>query len=143
MPQFIMDTSGWVGGQNWDGLSPFEQGFIEAMFFTDTGADSVNPGDLSFGDIDPAALATIRDECNRFVVAAGDDLDEGCDQGRIDGYDMTSAGRDFWFSRNGSGVGFWSRDELSGGIGDKLDEHAEGFRTLDIYTGDDGRLHVI
>lgn len=37
MPQFIMDTSGEVGGVNlirWGDLDAFTQGYIEALFFT-------------------------------------------------------------------------------------------------------------
>jgi hypothetical protein len=56
-----------------------------------------------------------------------------------DGYDLGAAGRDFWFTRNGYGVGFLSRDVT---LPDVLDATARTFRNVDLYAGDDGRLYL-
>jgi hypothetical protein len=145
MPEFIADTSGTVHGLEWDQLAAFTQGYVEAMLFTET-IDSVSmvewtdpenqddiqegrvsgtiPGDSGWGDIHPDTFDQIQRDCMEFERQAFDLLIEVHKLG----YDREQAGRDFWFTRCGHGVGFWDRDQLEeGGLGDKLSDIAREF----------------
>jgi hypothetical protein len=59
-------------------------------------------------------------------------------------YDREAAGRDFWYTRNGHGVGFWDRGfkGRAGAIAQRLSDSASAFRESDIYRGDDSRVYV-
>jgi len=50
------------------------------------------------------------------------------------------AGHDFWLTRNGHGAGFWDGD-WPDDIGETLTRAAEAFGPVDLYVGDDGRVH--
>jgi len=93
-------------------LDDFAEGYVEAMFFTngDTGderEDLLNA--MGVERLTKASVAKIADDCARFQAAAADLLAKAyaeCD------YDSAQAGRDFWFTRQGHGVGFWDRKPL-------------------------------
>lgn len=146
MPEFIMPTRGRVaieGAEHimgatlgWENLDAFTQGYIEAMFFTD--ASSADDGDLenaTFADIAPQFLASIIADCQRFQTEALALLETAYSE---HDYDESQAGRDYWYTRNGHGVGFWDRG--LGDLGDKLSD-AAGHSTIDIYRGDDGQVY--
>lgn len=131
----ITHTESQVAGWRiWNDLDPFTQGYIEALFFTNQScipmvefhseesqtriregqADGDLPNDAGFPDLHPDALATIIQECAEFqrevISPTGSTvadmltlLSEKRD------YSAEQAGRDFWFTRNGHGVGFWDR----------------------------------
>ena len=61
-------------------------------------------------------------DCNSFVEKAGSLLDELTEE---------QIGHDFWLSRNGHGAGFFDRG--LGEIGDKLQEIAGGFVSLNVF----------
>ena len=141
-----------VGGRmayepmTWRDLDDFTQGYIEALFFTEEcpgidrdtfelaehqeameqgrAAGSI-PGDAGFDDLSPVALASILTDCAAFQSKAAALLQAAYDGESVD-YDATQAGRDFWFTRNGHGVGFWDRG--LGQVGDDLSELC-GWRT--------------
>jgi hypothetical protein len=50
-------------------LPAFTQGYIEAMFFTDTHDDS-DIGDAIYEDLSPCAIASIKRDCAAFRKAA-------------------------------------------------------------------------
>jgi hypothetical protein len=129
MPQFILDESGEVNGRDFGDLDAFTQGFIECGFFQsecpqvdreefateehqeamrEGSTDGTIPADVSFGDLSEAALSAIVTICQQFQQEAGDLLSEA--YGR--GYDEEQAGRDYWYTHTGAGVGFWDRDIL-------------------------------
>jgi hypothetical protein len=142
MPEFILDTSGSVRETRdnpprfypspclWADLDAFTQGYIEALFFTENepGTDRLTrladlerwregvergehkdiPGDAGFSDLAPEALARSIDDCAKFQSDAAVLL--AAAYGR--GYDEAQAGRDFWYTRNGHGVGYWDREAL-------------------------------
>lgn len=160
MPEFMMDTSGTVETPlphpiEWHHLDEFTQGYIEAMFFTETAhgvtkgewhglqaehdnyLDGCLPEDASFGDIAPATLAEIVAQCRSFQVANRADLGAACSQGC---YSMRRAGNDFWFTRNRHGVGYWDRD--LGPVGDTLTKAAHAAGEVWADWGDDGKVYV-
>lgn len=122
-------------------LSCFAQGYVEAMFFTD--ASSADDGDLedaTFHDLAPETLDKIQADCLAFETANAALLDQAYEHGGdAGGYDSEAAGRDFWYTRNGHGVGFWDRglDE----IGDKLSDACR-YHAVDLYRGSDGKVYL-
>lgn len=114
-------------------------------------ADGDIPTDSGFGDIYPSSLARIIADCAEFEAKAADLLSQAYGNtfpARTIGdgslpdshrpawdYDAAAAGRDFWYTRNGHGVGFWDRD-LPGDLGDKLTEIAESFGGADASFGE-------
>lgn len=128
MPEFVLEIE--PKRTEWESLSPFVQGFIEAAFFTETAsgipmsefwddenqddiregrADGCLPSDSGFAELHAEALETIVAFCEAFQTRAADLLRRA--YGR-DGYDETQAGRDLWFTYNGHGVGYWDRAPL-------------------------------
>lgn len=138
MPEFILDKSD--ASQRFDALDEFTQGYIEAMFFTDAQYEGEDEcAGLTVADIAPAAWALINEECAQFQQEARTLLTLTYER---DDYSPIQAGRDFWFTRNGHGVGFWDRQQLDAeGLGDKLSALCR-WRSRDVYKGDDGLLHL-
>lgn len=133
MPEFILESSGRVDMPAapiaFTDLDSFTQGYIECLFFTnecvqvDTEefrtadfqadmvegrSDGVLPGDIGFADLAPEALAEIMRDCARFQEVNAATLESAYARE----YEPEQAGRDFWFTRNGHGVGFWDRKPL-------------------------------
>lgn len=178
MPEFILDTSGAVEGfapafediaagrgesVAWHDLSPFVQGYIEALFFTNEGDGTpgegdefglwreVEPGlwsaDFGFSDLAPEALAAILADCQAFTESEAfrafeawrdDDASEETTPA-----DDAQAGRDFWFTRTGAGVGFWDRPaHYYGPHMEALSKLARAAGEVWPYVGDDGAVYL-
>lgn len=147
MPEFILDHGSPEAARSFNSLDAFTQGYIEAMFFTSEGVDSdCEPGhendlaNITVAELAPETLEKIVSDCARFQSENRADLDEALDTGRINGYDDAGAGRDFWYTRNGHGVGFW--DRKLGKIGDVMSEAAHKWGQVDLYRGDDELIHL-
>lgn len=139
MPEFILDHGTDKAARTFSRLDSFTQGYIEAMFFTNTGSgDDGDLEDATVADLAKETLAEIIADCQRFQL----DHAELLDQAYARNYDNEQAGRDYWFSRNGHGVGFWDRSELDAdGLGDKLTAVCQ-YQTRDLYRGDDGKVYL-
>lgn len=158
MPEFILDHGTQESARAFRDLDSFTQGYIEAMFFTDCESNTVRdeehiptnrwrvwnpetdsnlPGDVSVADLAPSTLAAIIEDCQRFQTGNADLIQRACDHNFQ--YDDASAGRDFWYSRNGHGVGFWDRG--LGDIGDQLHAAAASFGNADCCLGHDGLIY--
>jgi hypothetical protein len=124
----------WPHPLKWRDLDSFVQGYIEALFFTENepqttraernttrrtvrktweaavseGTQHDIPGDYGFADLAPEALLYIIKDCNAFQERAAELLQSAYARD----YNSEQAGRDFWYTRNGHGVGFWCREEL-------------------------------
>lgn len=151
MPEFILDHGTAEGAKAFAALDYFTQGYVEAMFFTNTG--DPDDGDLqnaTFVELAPETLASILADCAKFQEVSSTLLDKAYALGESDPnceYSATDvceaqrqAGRDFWFTRNGHGVGFWSRN--MGDVGDALAESAYLYHAAHVYRGDDGLVYV-
>lgn len=144
MPEFIMNDQ---EDPEFQALDEFTKGYVEALFFTESctsvdteefctpefqalieegQSDGRVPGDCAWCDFDAASKAQIIEDCAKFQAENAEGLAEALDNGSIDGYDERAAGRDFWYTRNGHGVGFWDRG--LGDPGERLSE-ACGWRT--------------
>lgn len=123
-------------GNNLQRLNAVYQGYVEALYWTDTGdndsdipTDSLMASEVQFG---------IMLECADFLAQ--------CDSlgllGRYDasGHTWAEFGHDFWLTRNGHGAGFWDRN--LGDLGDELTELAKTWGSVGTYLGDDGQVWV-
>lgn len=144
MPQFELNGA---YGPKWQALDYFVRGYIEALFFTDEAEwqatedhnEGSFPSECGFEDLAESALASIISDCEDFQQLASDLLAEAYS---TDKYDSEQAGRDFWFTRNHHGVGYWDRSALeANGLGDKLTKAAQTYSGVDTYLGDDSKIY--
>lgn len=141
MPEFVMEGRDHAARAE----SAFVLGFIEAMFFTECSTASIAewynentqacidegsldgclPSDAGYSEIHPDSLAAIRRDCEAWQAANAALLEQAYATGN---YDESQAGRDYWFTRNGHGAGFWDR-----GLGDIGDKLSEACRYNEVY----------
>jgi hypothetical protein len=58
----------------------------------------------------------------------------------LENYKASTAGHDFWLTRNGHGAGFWDGD-YDKADGDALTKASKAYGSVDLYVGDDGKVH--
>jgi hypothetical protein len=121
-------------------MDAFASAYIEAALWscTDDDGDFL---DKSHGieDIAPATLERMMADCKRFQAENGHLItDANCRYKRcpVDEY----AGHDFWLTRQHQGCGFWDGD-WEQGAGEALTHAASEFKEVELYIGDDGRIH--
>ena len=121
-------------------LDLFTKGYIEALFFTEGSEEGDELyGDVGIYDFAPATLAQIIEDCTTFQQDHSDLLAEAYEQ---DSYDVDRAGNDFWYTRQGQGVGYWDRG--LGEVGKELTEACgwgTKYQEVHMYVGDDGKIH--
>lgn len=131
MPEYILEGR---GSEEFRDLPPFTRGYIEAAFFTapDGSDGGYDMRQMGFHDLSDDALEQIRGDCDRFCSENAADIDRLI--AAKDDYDMESAGRDFWFTRNGHGVGFWDRGftDAAGDASERLTEASTAFGEVDF-----------
>lgn len=112
-------------------MTAFLKSYIETALWSSTDEDG-HPLDDNYGeeDIAPGALATMEADCDRFQSEYAELL---ASLG-------SSAGHNFWLTRNWHGAGFW--DLGLGAIGEALSEAAKLEGSCDLYIGDDGLIYV-
>ena len=99
------------------------------------------PDCYGYLDLHPSALEKARAACARFEsenASAMEILTAGS-------FDLAQLGRDFWFTRNGQGVGYWDRrgaTEAESLALQELDKAARDFGGCDLYRGDDGKVYL-
>jgi hypothetical protein len=118
-----------IGGAGFD---EFFSSYIEAALWSENDEDGT-PFDRDYGeeDFDEDTLKKLRADAHRFYenyhpLFAGEE---------------SQAGHDFWLNRNGHGAGFWDGDWPEPQA-TKLSEASEAYGTVNIYVGDDGKLHA-
>lgn len=129
--------------------SEFVFGFIEALFFTErapgwtadrwfteereaedaeSGVGGSIPEDVGYCDLHPDTLTAIRRDCEAWQEQNAALLEEAYSR---DDYGPKDAGADYWFTRNGHGIGFWCRDALDeDDLGERLSDACRG---LEVY----------
>lgn len=124
-------------------LSDFRKGYIEAAFWS-SHTDDDTPFEAldevlrytSVEDaLDDGAGLSIWNDCEAFVAANADDL-----YALFHAYRAVDAGRDFWFTRNGHGTGFWDRG--LGDYGERLTQAAKVYGEAHLVLQDDGQVGV-
>lgn len=131
-------------------VDEFTRAYMEAALWSSHDESTPEGGEpmdanYSIEDIAPKTLGEMIADCQRFQVEQSGWLRAAYENGkdRMGGaYDASNAGHDFWLTRCGHGAGFWDRD--LGEAGEKLTE-ACGWKTtfpnIDLYIGDDGKIH--
>ncbi len=119
-------------------LDEFFNAYVTAALWSTSGDDCEHLDEhFTIEDIDPDSLADMRIECDKFATDNYNDITlwgEDCER---------QAGHDFWFTRNGHGVGFWESEwtGLPSDPGTRLDAASESFGACSICVGDDSQLH--
>ena len=131
-------------------LDQFTSAYIDCALFTSTD-DNEDPleDNYSLSDLAPETLSKIITDCHAFIIANIDDIESIPDfHGNADSHGRSSytnyecAGHDFWFTRNGHGVGFWCREELEAEVKARLTKASKAFGECTLYVGDDGLLYL-
>lgn len=93
-------------------------------------------------DFTPETAETMREDCARFIRENAADLAAYAEErAGLEWSAASLAGHDFWLTRNHHGAGFWDRG-LSEELGERLTAAAQAFGTVDLYTGDDGKIYA-
>ena len=112
-------------------MDKFFQAYVECALWSSTD-DNDQPLDKNYGigDLAPATIATMQDDCLAFQQANGEAI----------GSEWKQAGHDFWLTRNRHGAGFWDGDwsEPAASI---LTSAAHAFGECNLYIGDDGLIY--
>lgn len=114
-----------------DILKGLESAYIEAIYFTDTGDTDQPGGDAELSEsarrIISKDIKAFWDQCSGFDYLASITYDQ--------------IAHDFWFTRNGHGVGFWGKPESYGqALADKLTDIAESFGESYTYETEAGEI---
>lgn len=161
MPQYILPGKKDPAFQ---ALDDFTRGYIEALFFSETepgttrdthsqadveaGRCNEIPGDYGFHDLSLEALQNIVLDCVEFQ-RDNDAALRGVYGAAVYGwerfgrYSAEQAGHDLWFTRQGDGTGYWSR-EFSGiekPHGEALNAAAEIFGYAHVSLDDNGKVY--
>src|SRR5574337_1074336 len=123
-------------------IEQFLSAYAECALWSSTDFDGM-PLDDSYGigDIAPETLAAMREDCADFIASNADDLAEYDTRMKSTGWSGSeSAGHDFWLTRNRHGAGFWDRG--LGKLGDRLSTAAKVYGSVEMYSGDDGRIYA-
>lgn len=127
---------------NYDDLSHFTKGYVDAMFFTECHCDSPELEDKGYSDLADETITKIVEDCAGFEMLHENLIRRAFFKSNTK-YTTEQAGHDFWLTRNGHGAGFWDRG--LGEIGNKLTEacgHGTKYPNLDLYLGDDNKLYL-
>lgn len=120
-----------------DALDPFTRGYLEACLFSSNDESDDSSGEpldrnYSIADFAPEAIEMAKRDCARFQQENAYELA---------GFDETSAGGDFWFTRVGHGVGFWDGDYPEPQA-TSLTKACKKFGELWPTVGDDGQIYL-
>jgi hypothetical protein len=118
-------------------LERFVLAYLECVMFTDSGEPDQPPADAEFS---ASAVTFAYGDCARFVAHNWRLIERtlvAADNGQ--NYDIECMARDFWYTRNGHGVGFWDRG--LGAFGEALTVAAEKCGECFIYQADDGLIY--
>lgn len=124
-------------------LDVFTAAYVAAALWSSTDESDEcggEPMDSNYGveDIAPQTLDEMREDCAAFQRDNAAELERAA---RVKpGYDLSQAGHDFWLTRNRHGAGFWDRG--IGSAGEILTKAAHAWGSVDLYIGDDGKVHA-
>ncbi len=136
MPEFELPIGG-PDAWNWfHSRDEFTQGYVTAMFFTEANPDNEEMAEATVADLSAEARTRICADSMAFQAT------KAFKAAWNDGVDREDMGRDFWYTRNGHGCGFWDGD-YEEPHATALDEESERFGNVDVYRGDDGEVHLL
>lgn len=126
-------------------LDAFTRAYIITALWSSTD-DNDDPldEDHDWRDIHPDTLAAMRQDCAQFQELYGDTIRSAIATGEVkcgpDFDEWGRAGHDFWLTRCGHGAGFWDGDWPEP-QGEHLSDAAGKCGNIDLYVGDDGKIH--
>jgi hypothetical protein len=116
-------------------LDQFTRDYLETVIFTEeerlreeAEQNGLDPDEHSF-DFSQEALERAKIDCEKFQAENAEAIETG-----------EHAGHDFWYTRNGHGVGFWDGD-WEEPWATQLDNASKAFGHIDVYLGDDGLIY--
>ena len=137
MPEFCLNTNA-SRNHSYYKLSSFAQGYVEAMFFTngDIGDDKDEHklNNMGVDRLTRKAVKSIKRDCDGFLSnrIGGLFARQYIDAASENGYDNEQAGRDFYYTRQGHGVGFQDSDALTNVQAYALDAIAKRFGEVHV-----------
>lgn len=135
------DESGEVSRLCGSDLGEVVAAYLECALWssTDNSDDSGGgPLDANYDESDvsdDAWLSAVRD-CADFLEAQAEDIDGDSPSEALSNEQV---GHDFWLTRSGHGAGFWDRG--LGARGERLSKACKPYGSVDLYVGDDGKIH--
>ena len=117
-------------------LDLFIKAYIEAMYFVESEHSEQS---LPLSD---RATEAIKQDCRKFWEKAEPLVEQTIEKAYLP-YDeqIKQAGHDFYFTRNGHGIGFWEKDKWPvEEIGEQLTELAEMFGEKEIWENVNGEI---
>ena len=114
-------------------MDKFLKQYLITALWSEIDSLTDEPLDKNFNidDFSPESLEQAENDCKEFIKQAGS---------LLDGLDLSTAGHDFWLTRNRHGAGFWDGDYKKS-IGEQLTKLAHSFGELNLYAGDNGLLY--
>jgi hypothetical protein len=129
---FQVDLDAPVPGSN-EYLEEFFKAYVVCALRSSTDEEGTPlDEDYSQADIDAGTLKEMKLDCDDFIMLAKDPLS------RAD-LPASTAGYNFWLTRNRHGAGFW--DLGLGKVGEELTTLAHTYGSVDLYVGDDDKLY--
>jgi hypothetical protein len=113
-------------------IKDVELGYLDAALWSSTHDDGEPLDVMGVEAIHPDTRKKMRAEVTDFVLKNRALL-------MASGLQDAQIGHDFWLTRNRHGAGFWDRD--LGAIGQQLTDACHAFGEVDLYVGDDGKIH--
>jgi len=121
---------------------PFTHQYMETLLWSSTDETTPQGGEpldknYTVADISPECKAEMEADCKSFQEANADLLNTAYNLH----WDPSSAGHDFALTRNRHGAGFWDRGH--GEVGRALTDAAHAYGEVNLYVGDDGKIHCM
>lgn len=129
-------------------LDAFIRAYIGCALWSSTDNSDPETGgeplDYNYGpeDLEESARVKMESDCASFYNDPANR--EGLDTWREAFGTDEQAGHDFWLTRNRHGAGFWDHfygDTEDTKAGDRLSDAAKAYGGVDLYVGDDGKIH--
>ena len=140
MPEFVMEFGSVKGAQRYGKLDELVRGFIDAMFWADTGNnDDGDLEDVIFEDLAKGAIDKIARDCKSFrnktvnLLSVAAAISPGCT--------VYQAGVHFYCTRNHYGIGFWD-GSWPAPYGEQLSKIAAEYGEMRPYVGVDNLIYV-
>jgi hypothetical protein len=123
-----------------ENLEQFHKSYLQSAVFADLEEEYI--GRLDEDNIAPESINSSLADCEKFLTPEVCELIENDEHipGSHDDTAYEHAGRDFWYTRHGHGVGFWDGDWPING--DKLTKLAKTFEEKILYVGDNGSIYI-
>lgn len=122
----------------------FVAAYLQCALWSST-SDDDEPLDSRYSndDLSDETIAKAWADCDAFYTANSVDIEaDGSPLSEQYGSSAARAGHDFWLTRCGHGAGFWDGDWPEPAA-TRLTDASKAFGNVDLYVGDDGKVHAL